>query len=179
MASISLVMESFDLDGTSVAQGFFVRRCLEMAEDQLDDRLWRLFVEAWEDHRGLMAAARLEQLLETTAEPCEVSAQEVRQLAAGQEVSFEALKDFVMQRREAACLARAQELGAGLEVETVPISSWFSAFWSRFRFDILEFCWAFQLAEASCDAQGFLEPRHGHEFECIDLGASHGTALGL
>lgn len=161
VASISLVMESFDLDGTSVAQGFFVRRCLEMAEDQLDDRLWRLFVEAWEDHRGLMAAARLEQLLETTAEPCEVSAQEVRQLAAGQEVSFEALKDFVMQRREAACLARAQELGAGLEVETVPISSWFSAFWSRFRFDILSFVGCFNWPRPRVMLKASLSPDTG------------------
>lgn len=136
--TIERIMQSYDVDGQgNVAHGFFVRRCMELAEDHVDRALWHIFIAANEDHRGVLSASKLEQVLdgqswelpglgkgsedndmEGRARICaavgpELTASEaVRQIApTGTEVTFEALKEFVLQRHDKGCAAAAQDLG--------------------------------------------------------------------
>ncbi|CAJ1438475.1 unnamed protein product [Effrenium voratum] len=135
--SVERITSTFDLDGLgTVAHGSFVRRCMELAEDQVDAALWRIFVAADEDHRGLLGASKLEQVLDSWA-ACgaqdtemegstrevlraalnpELTGEAVREIApAGGEVSFEALKEFVLRRHDEACAQSAKELGVDIE----------------------------------------------------------------
>lgn len=134
--NVEKVMRAFAVPSGLVAHGSFVKRCLELAEDQLDRSLWRLFVAAGEDESGVLSASQLEEVLhgdvseasaaggkDTAAESCareyirfamdpELTASEaVRQIASGNEVTFELLKEFVLQRHNAACAAAAKQSG--------------------------------------------------------------------
>ncbi|CAK9095238.1 Calcium-dependent protein kinase 27 [Durusdinium trenchii] len=134
--SVEKIMQVFDVDGQgTVAHGYFIRRCMELAEDHVDRALWHIFIAAKEDHRGVLGAAKLEQVLDSGAmksqgcqdsdmegsapqyiraamDPELTASEAVRQIAqGGNEVTFEALKEFVMQRHDAACATAAKGLG--------------------------------------------------------------------
>lgn len=135
---IERIMQTYDVDGQgNVAHGFFVRRCMELAEDHVDRALWHIFIAANEDHRGVLSASKLEQVLDgqswelpglgkgsedndmegrarirAAVDPELTASEAVRQIApTGTEVTFEALKEFVLQRHDKGCAAAAQELG--------------------------------------------------------------------
>jgi len=121
--SVDKVLCAYELGGTGMmAYHGFVGGCAELAEDRLDHALWRVFTVVGEDHRGVLGAAELERVLDGCAgvgEACdsfggseryiraaldpELTASEiVRQIACGGcEVTFEALKDFVIRRQDA------------------------------------------------------------------------------
>jgi len=135
--NVEKVMRAFAVPSSGlIAHGSFVKRCLELAEDQLDRSLWRLFVAAREDESGVLPTSQLEEVLhgdvsevsatggkDAAGESCareyirsamdpELTASEaVRQIASGNEVTFELLKEFVMQRHNAACAAAAKQSG--------------------------------------------------------------------
>jgi len=136
--TIERIMQAYDVDGQgNVAHGFFVRRCMELAEDHVDRALWHIFISANEDHRGVLSASKLEQVLDgqswemplskgnedentegsarmyirAAMDPELTASEAVRQIAAGSEVTFEALKEFVVQRHDKGCAVAAQELG--------------------------------------------------------------------
>lgn len=130
--NIEMVMRAFgnDVHG-NVAYGRFAQSCMDMAEDQLDRALWRIFITANEDHRGVLSAAKLEQVLDgglallcetgdgdSDGEVCAVNyirgaihpeltaSEAARQITqGGSEVTFEALKEFVTMRHDEACRA--------------------------------------------------------------------------
>jgi hypothetical protein len=133
--SVDKVLCAYELGGTGMmAYCDFVAGCAEVAEDRLDHALWRVFTVVGEDHRGVFGAAELERVLDGCAgvgEACdsfggserylraaldpELTASEiVRQIACGGcEVTFEALKDFVIRRQDASSAA----LLAGTEAD--------------------------------------------------------------
>lgn len=122
----------------SIDLGCLAAGCLELAEDQLDRALWQVFQVAGEDHIGVLGAAQFEQVLDGGAiaafdsednlgcmaapegscrrlraaldlDPELTASEVVRHIAqGGHEVSFEALKDFVMGKRGA---SRARGVG--------------------------------------------------------------------
>merc|ERR1712217_231549 len=62
LANVEKVIQSFDPNGKGIVDlAQFVQGCLELAENQLDHDLWRLFVMASEDHRGIMHMDELKQ----------------------------------------------------------------------------------------------------------------------
>ncbi|CAE7705358.1 CPK30 [Symbiodinium sp. CCMP2456] len=61
--NVEKVMRAFAVPSGLIAHGSFVKRCLELAEDQLDRSLWRLFVAAREDESGVLSASQLEEVL--------------------------------------------------------------------------------------------------------------------
>jgi len=113
----------------SVDLGRLAAGCVELAEDQLDRALWHVFQVAGEDHIGVLGAAQFEQVLDGGAvaayddgdklgcmaapegscrrlraaldlDPELTASEVVRHIAqGGHEVTFEALKDFVMGKR--------------------------------------------------------------------------------
>lgn len=135
VANIEMVMRAHGNDGHgNVAYGRFAQSCMELAEDQLDRALWRIFITANEDHRGVLSAAKLEQVLdgglallcetrdgESDGEVCAVNyirgaidpeltaSEAARQITqGGSEVTFEALKEFVTMRLDEACRAASK-----------------------------------------------------------------------
>lgn len=80
-------------------------------QDLLDHALWRVFTAAGEDHRGVLGVAELEKALAESSgadvaggEPGPFGADlkpgdVVRQIARGQEVTFEELKAAIVQRQ--------------------------------------------------------------------------------
>eukprot|EP00930_Biecheleria_cincta_P060480 TRINITY_DN4611_c0_g2_i4.p1 TRINITY_DN4611_c0_g2~~TRINITY_DN4611_c0_g2_i4.p1 ORF type:complete len:1345 (+),score=219.40 TRINITY_DN4611_c0_g2_i4:102-4136(+) len=130
--NIEMVMRAFgnDFHG-NIAYGRFAESCMDLAEDQLDRALWRIFITANEDHRGILSAAKLEQVLDggltllcetgdadSDGEVCAVNyirgaihpeltaSEAARQITqGGSEVTFEELKEFVTMRHDEACRA--------------------------------------------------------------------------
>eukprot|EP00913_Durusdinium_trenchii_P032597 g30513.t1 len=109
------VLKAFaDDEGNKVNHKLLISHCSELAEDLLDHALWRVFTAAGEDHRGVLGAAELEKALAESGGSgadkaggegpgtfgSEMKASEiVRQIARGQEVTFEELKAAILQRQ--------------------------------------------------------------------------------
>jgi len=122
---------SDDLGTVSLAE--FARSCGDLAEDRLDHALWRVFTAVGEDHRGVVSAKELEQVLSMSSgssggsdwsggaenyirgvcDP-ELTAAEIIQCITkdSQDVHFDRLKDFVVRRQREACVAASSPNGA-------------------------------------------------------------------
>merc|ERR1712217_662717 len=136
LANVEKGIQSFDPNGKgTVDLAQFVQGCLDLAENQLDHDLWRLFVMASEDHRGIMLMDEVKKQV-TEATSRSVSDVEVcwtlnyvRQLFdsgvgmsqilqdaelehGANEVTFEVLKDFVASRHNEDCVLRSSSLKA-------------------------------------------------------------------
>lgn len=124
-SSIEKVLPAFDSDGSGfVSLKQFAVSCAELAEDRLDHALWRVFTAVGEEHRGVVGARELEQVLSTSSgssggsdwaggaehyirgvlDPGLTAAEIIQYIAEdSNDIHFDALKEFVVRRQREAC----------------------------------------------------------------------------
>eukprot|EP00931_Biecheleriopsis_adriatica_P045143 TRINITY_DN25874_c0_g1_i1.p1 TRINITY_DN25874_c0_g1~~TRINITY_DN25874_c0_g1_i1.p1 ORF type:complete len:1179 (-),score=192.41 TRINITY_DN25874_c0_g1_i1:24-3560(-) len=63
------IVSAFTIDGkgSTVDYGLLASSCNKLAEDLLDHALWRIFIQAGEDHRGMLGTGELEKELSANA----------------------------------------------------------------------------------------------------------------
>eukprot|EP00927_Polykrikos_kofoidii_P039249 TRINITY_DN33676_c0_g1_i1.p1 TRINITY_DN33676_c0_g1~~TRINITY_DN33676_c0_g1_i1.p1 ORF type:complete len:978 (+),score=110.97 TRINITY_DN33676_c0_g1_i1:119-3052(+) len=120
--TVEKVIRAYDPDGTGVVEyGRFAMASADLAEDRLDHSLWRVFTAIGAEHRGILSVAEFKHVLDLGAtkgidwaggaehyirgalDPELTATEIVHQVAKqGEEITFEALKEFVIRRHIAA-----------------------------------------------------------------------------